>query len=71
MSDKSGKASNKIRKSLSLSEETVERGKQVAKAEHRTFSNLVDALVDREYQRQFPAEAAREQLELLRAKEAA
>jgi len=48
----------KPRKTLTLTKETVRRGLKLANIENRNFSNLVEALVAREYDRRFPEQKA-------------
>ena len=45
---------NKYRLNITLSQAAVAAGKELAKAENRSFSNTLEVLIDRAYARQFP-----------------
>lgn len=45
-------ATGKTRHNISLSEEVRQRGERLAELEKRSFSNLLEVLIDREFERQ-------------------
>ena len=49
-------STTKSRHNIAMNETTRQRGEELATRERRSFSNLLEVLIDREYERQFPAD---------------
>lgn len=48
-------STKRIRKNVTLSTDTIKRGKEIAKKEKRSFSAVLDISVDEAHRRVFPA----------------
>lgn len=46
-----------IRRNICITPETAERGEKLSTLEKRSFSNLVNVLIDREYERMMAADS--------------
>ena len=56
----------RVTKNTTIDAEVLAKGMQLAALEKRDYSNLLEVLIEREFERVFPAEAAKLRLRLLK-----